>query len=169
MVSRILTEKSALRVLIPAVILALVVSGCASFREWRTARAAAACQVTEPEWLTPPDDSAVLSEPVAAYYYANQDRSILAGAWWWDNEDYPLSTDEQGFKVGWFRPEGADINIEGRRIDGEAPPLIADVPCCYPTRFQSSGLYFPTDGCWEITAAAADAALTFTVWVEPAP
>lgn len=169
MFPRLLPKEPVFRALIPTVILALVFSGCASISEWRTARAAAACQVTEPEWLTPPNDSAVLSEPAAAYYYANEDRSILAGAGWWDNEDYPLRADEQGTKVGWFRPEGEELVIEGRRIDGEAPPLRAHIPCCYPTRFQATGLYFPAEGCWEVTAAAADSELTFTVWVEPAP
>jgi len=169
MVFKSISVSPALRSLMLVILLPFMASGCASFQEWRAARAAAACQVSEPEWLTPPEDSAVQGEPVADYYYANEDGSILAGAWWWDNEDYPLRSDEQGNKVGWFRPEGAELNIEGQRIDGESPPLIADIPCCYPTRFQSSGLYFPSEGCWEITASAAGSELSFTVWVEPAP
>jgi hypothetical protein len=41
------------------------------------------------------------------------------------------------------------------------------IPCCYPTRFQSSGLYFPTEGCWEVTAQAGESELVFVVRVEP--
>jgi len=144
-----------------------IMTGCASIRDWQIQRAARACQATEPEWLTPPEDSAVQGDPAPEYYYANADRSILAGAWWWDNEDTPLQADERGVKVGWFRPEGADLEISGERLDGEAPPLFADLPCCYPTRFQSSGLYFSTEGCWQVSARAADSVLTFTVWVAP--
>lgn len=72
-----------------------------------------------------------------------------------------------GVKVGWFRPEGAELAIAGRRLNGDAPALDAHIPCCYPTHFQSSGLFFPTEGCWEVTARAEDSELSFTVWIEP--
>jgi hypothetical protein len=124
------------------------------------------CPVTEPVWATPPEDDAVQGTPAPGHYYLNQDRSIWASAWWVGGEN-PLRVSEDGVKVGWFRPAGATLDITGRRIDGQAPPLEAHVPCCYPTRFQSTGLYFPTQGCWEITAKAAASVLTFVVWVEP--
>jgi hypothetical protein len=128
---------------------------------------ASACQVTEPTWLKPPEDSAVLNPPEFGYYFVNPDRSIWASAWWAvEAEPYPR-LNKEGEKVGWFRPEGAPLVITGRRIDGEAPPLEAEVPCCYSTRFQASGLYFPTEGCWEITAKASGSELSFVVWVEP--
>jgi hypothetical protein len=59
------------------------------------------------------------------------------------------------------------MEVTGRRLDGETPALEAEFPCCYPTRFQASGLYFPTEGCWEVTAIAEDSVLTFVVKVEP--
>ncbi|MEJ2757961.1 MAG: hypothetical protein P8046_05700 [Anaerolineales bacterium] len=127
-----------------------------------------ACAVTEPTWLTPPEDSAIQGEPAPAHYYTNADGSILAGAWWWDAEDRAIPFDEKGIKVGWFRPAGADLVLTGKRLDSPADKMESEVPCCYPTRFQASGLTFPTPGCWQITAAAADSQLTFTVWVEPA-
>ena len=34
-------------------------------------------------------------------------------------------------------------------------------------RFQATGLIFPTEGCWEVTAKAADSVLSFVVRVEP--
>jgi hypothetical protein len=69
--------------------------------------------------------------------------------------------------VGWFRPAGVDLEVAGRRIDGEAPPLHFHAPCCYPTRFQASGLYFPAAGCWEVNAKAGKSDLSFVVWVNP--
>lgn len=150
-------------------LLIIVLTGCTSIQEWQQERAKDACEVTEPVMLTPPEDAAIPDEPVPAYYVTNADQSIIAGAWWWEQEDYPLTTGERGNKVGWFRPEGAELTITGRRIDGDAPPMVADVPCCYPTRFQSSGLSFPTEGCWEVTAEAGGSELTFTVWVAPGP
>jgi hypothetical protein len=126
-----------------------------------------ACPLTEPVWAKPPDDAAVQGSPGYGYYFVNEDRSIWASAWWTAEEDYPLRLSEEGVKVGWFRPAGATLEITGRRIDGQAPPLEAHVPCCYPTRFQATGLYFPTEGCWQVTAKAAESELVFVVRVEP--
>lgn len=131
-----------------------------------TSSASAACPVTEPTWVLSPEDSAVLNPPAYGYYYVNEDSSIWASAYW-PSEEYPLRAGEDGNKMGWFRPAGAPMEVTGRRLDGEAPALEAEFPCCYPTRFQASGLYFPAEGCWEITAKAADSLLSFVVWVEP--
>jgi len=125
------------------------------------------CPVTEAVWVKPPEDAAVLNEPAYGYYYVNEDSSIWASAWWTENEEYKLRVSDDGIKVGWFRPAGATLMITGRRLDGEAPPLESEASCCYPTRFQASGLYFPTEGCWEVTAKAEDRELSFVVWVEP--
>ena len=129
--------------------------------------AKSACPLTEPVWETPPLDSAVQDEPGYGYYYINEDKSIWASAWWTEGEEYALRVSEEGAKVGWFRPAGAKLVITGKRLDGEAPPLEAHVPSGYPTRFQASGLRFPTEGCWEVSASARDKELTFVVWVEP--
>lgn len=125
-----------------------------------------ACSVSDAEWAKPQDDSAIENPPVYEYFYINEDRSIWASAWWTD-EKYPLKADEEGNKVGWFRPAGAKLEVTGRRLDGDSPPMQAEVPCCYPTRFQVTGLIFPTPGCWEVAAKAADSVLIFTVKVEP--
>lgn len=136
----------------------LLLSGCASKDD---------CPVTEPVWVKPPEDGAILNPPEYGYYFVNEDSSIMASAWWAEPlEDYPLIL-EEGIKVGWFRPEGAELIITGKRLDAESPPLESHVPCCYPTRFQATGLYFPAEGCWEVNAKAADKELTFVVWLEP--
>ena len=125
------------------------------------------CPITEPEWLKPPEDAAVLNEPQFGYYIVNADRSMWASAWWTGQAEFPLRATEDGNKVGWFRPAGATLEITGKRLDAPSPPMEAHVPCCYPTRFQSSGLYFPAEGCWEVTARAAESELIFVVRVEP--
>lgn len=126
-----------------------------------------ACPVTEPVWAKPPDDAAVQNSPEYEYYFVNEDRSIWASAWWAGQAESQLRLSEDGFKVGWFRPEGTDLQIAGQRLDAQAPPLETHIPCCYPTRFQATGLIFPTEGCWEVTAKAADSELSFVVLVEP--
>jgi hypothetical protein len=129
---------------------------------------AAGCQTTAPVWIKPPADAAIPDPAGYDYYFANQDRSILASAWWVGQNTPHLRVNAEGNKIGWFRPAGAALRITGRRLDGAAPPLGAQVPQGYPSRFQATDLYFPTAGCWEVTAKAADSRLVFVVWVEPA-
>ena len=126
-----------------------------------------ACSLTEPTWAKPPEDSAVQNPPAYGYYFINEDSSIWASAWWTKQDENYLRAGEEGIKVGWFRPAGATLEVTGQRLDAQAPPLEFHAPCCYPTRFQASGLGFPTPGCWEVTARAEDRNLSFVVWVEP--
>jgi len=126
------------------------------------------CSISKPAWVKPPDDSAVDGTPEYGYYFVNQDRSIWASAWWAGQlEEYQVYASKEGIKVGWFRPAGATLEITGKRLDEQAPPLDTHVPCCYPTRFQATGLYFPIEGCWEVTAKAAESELSFIIWVKP--
>lgn len=125
------------------------------------------CPVTQPEWIKPPEDSAVMNPPEPGYYYVNADRSIWASAWWTGQPDSALHTGKDGNKLGWFRPAGADLEITGRRLDAQPHALEAYIPSGYPTRFQATGLYFPSAGCWEVTARAAGSLLKFVVEVEP--
>jgi len=127
----------------------------------------AACPVIEPAWVKPPQDEAVQGEPGFGYYFVNEDSSIWASAGWADDEEFELRAGGEGVKVGWFRPAGAVLEVTGQRLDGEAPAMEFHASCCYPTRFQASGLYFPTQGCWELDARAAGSELSFVVWVEP--
>ena len=124
------------------------------------------CPVTEAVWVKPPADPAVQDPPAYGYYFVNEDNSIWASAWWAEAKE-PLRFSKEGIKVGWFRPAGAELAITGQRLDAEAPPLEAEAGNGYPTRFQASSLYFPSEGCWEVTATAEDRELSFVVWVEP--
>ena len=116
--------------------------------------AARDCPITEPDWALPPEDSAVQDAPAHGYYFVNEDRSMWASAWWTKQDENYLRAGEEGIKVGWFRPAGPELEVTGQRLDAQAPPLEFHAPCCYPTRFQASGVGFPTPGCWEVTARA---------------
>jgi hypothetical protein len=71
-----------------------------------------------------------------------------------------------GSKFGWWRSVPGTLQITGRRLDGAAPPLRADVPSGYgEVGFQSSGVHFPTPGCWEVTGTMATTSLTFVALV----
>jgi hypothetical protein len=70
-------------------------------------------------------------------------------------------------KLGWFSAHGAP-RVTGRRADGTGRPLRADVGPLSSTSggpFYPSLLYFPSFGCWRITATAGLAHLSAIVSV----
>ena len=80
--------------------------------------------------------------------------------------DYQREDGSVGMKWPWWRGVKGDLAIEGRRLDGEAPPLRADIPGGYGDKgFQPSGIYFPTEGCWQVTGKAGRAELTFVTLI----
>jgi hypothetical protein len=66
-------------------------------------------------------------------------------------------------KVLWLKPPGSVLRVTGRRLDGDAPPLTAQLPDGYGGDFQASGIGFPTPGCWEVEARAGESSLRFVV------
>jgi hypothetical protein len=76
-------------------------------------------------------------------------------------------------KVGWWRSVSGQLTITGRRLDGDAPALTAEIPAGYgQSQFQVSGVNYPTAGCWQVTGRVGDATLTFVtivLYVDTAP
>lgn len=117
------------------------------------------CPVTPTIVATPPDDPN--ADPFGSGpWFINADRTVWAG---WD----AVRMQEGRNKVLWIRPPGTELVVAGHRLDADAPPLVADVPCCYPTTFQASALIFPSGGCWKVEAAAGANKLTFVTSVRP--
>jgi hypothetical protein len=79
----------------------------------------------------------------------------------------PSEGDTIRTKYPWWRAVTGTLRLEGRRLDGPAPPLTAtEVPDGYGiTGFQASAVSFPTEGCWEVTGRVGDASLTFVTLV----
>jgi hypothetical protein len=71
-------------------------------------------------------------------------------------------------KLGWFSAHGVPA-VSGRRVDGTGRRLRADVgPLSYAPGdgpFYPSLLYFPSFGCWRITATVGGARLNAVVIV----
>lgn len=71
-----------------------------------------------------------------------------------------------GTKFGWWRTVAGKLTITGRRLDAPAPPAGTSVPAGYGLQgFQSSGVYFPAQGCWEVTGSVGGSELTFVTFV----
>ncbi len=71
-----------------------------------------------------------------------------------------------GWKLGWWRFDSGLVAITGRRLDATAPPLRGSAPDGYGfTGFQASGVYFPTEGCWEVSGTVGDSSLSFVTFV----
>ena len=106
-----------------------------------------------------------------AAWYVNADRTIWAGPvpeGEWPSGGTLFSGDGvvKGQKTYWVRAQRKQLTITGRRIDTNGPPVEAHIPCCYPTGFQIVALYFPTQGCWEVSAKAGDSELRFVTEVK---
>ena len=118
----------------------------------------------------PPDSGADRVGP--ANWYVNSDRTIWAGpvpsgGWPAGGTLYSGGRVVNGQKTYWVRPQGTQLAIAGHRIDATAPRLQADIPCCYTTSFQIVALFFPTEGCWEVSATAGERELKFVTQVKP--
>jgi len=125
------------------------------------------CPVTRPVAMDPPEQperNAAVGMARGALgpgdYFRSPDGRIVTHAY----DRYHVG----GTKVLWLKPVGARLEVSGRRLDGPAPPLGADLPAGYPGDYQASGMTFPTAGCWEVTARADGSVLRFVVWVAEA-
>ena len=80
---------------------------------------------------------------------------------------FVLENGALSMKFPWWRLVRGRLTIEGRRLDGPAPPLRARIPDGYgEIGFQATALIFPTPGCWEVTGRIADQSLTFVTLVQ---
>jgi len=116
------------------------------------------CPVTSTIQAEAPREPGV--DPLIGTWYINVDRTI------WAMHVHPWRAGVAD-KVPWIRPAGAQLEITGNLLDGSAPPLKVQIPCCYATAFQATGMEFPTQGCWEVTAKADGKVLRFVTRVVP--
>ena len=115
------------------------------------------CPETTPITITPPDSKYRSPLPRGAYY-ASADEMILVPSEEWG---------QGSRKILWIKPLGSRLTVQGRRLDGEAAPLWADISSGYYGDFQSSIIIIPTAGCWEIEARANASMLRFVLYITP--
>ncbi len=124
------------------------------------------CPVTIPNGSTPPG-----AKP-------SPDRHGNDALWvdvWPNNKilatpKYIRSDGSIDMKFGWYRGVPGKLTVEARRLDAPAPPVQVNIPGGYgDSGFQATGIYFPTEGCWEITGRVGAASLTFVTLVVKVP
>jgi hypothetical protein len=66
-------------------------------------------------------------------------------------------------KLPWWRGVTGVLTIEGRRLNGDGE-FSAHVPDGYgDSGFQATGVYFSSEGCWEVLGHVGSAELKFVV------
>jgi hypothetical protein len=123
--------------------------------------------------VTAPNGIHAGNEPIATTSYGTRHLSTLL---WPDGtvvfkpagSGFRTSDGSLGMKFPWWRGDGVrgHLRIEGRRLDGDAPPLRSEFTDYGDRGFQATYVIFPTPGCWEVTGRAGDASITFVTSVE---
>lgn len=120
-----------------------------------TKEAVAACPVTLPNEATVPDE--------LAYYgnYGNSDLVVTLGRGgkFVVSPNYVAEDGSIGWKFGVYRRTPGKITAAGQRLDAPAPPAQGqyDIEGYGDSGFQSGGIDFPSEGCWEITIQVGEA------------
>lgn len=153
--------------LLVAFLVAVIAVGCTAPEP--TPTAVAACNATLPNGDQPPGE-----EP-ASNFHGNgslftsglaEDGEIVADRRW-IAEDGSI-----GIKFAWWRAPGVgaagDLEITGHEVNTGAV-ITASIPGGYGQAFQASGITFPTEGCYEITATSGGALLTFVTKITKPP
>ena len=117
------------------------------------------CTVSTPTLATPPDSEHRDPLPHGEYFVSADEKLwVRASEWRRGRDKYP-----------WVKPLNSQLVVQGRRLDGDAAPLWADIATRYSDDFQPSLINIPTAGCWEIEARAGTSALRFVLYIAPRP
>lgn len=134
-------------------------------------RRASGCPATQPNRSIPPGQEHNPGAEAADYHGNRQlwtvlaPRGVLTAA-----PDEVRRDGSIGRKFPWWRGVRGDLKITGHRLDAHGASVRAHIPSGYdPTGFQASEIVFPSEGCWEVTATAGDAELTFVTLVVKPP
>ena len=117
-----------------------------------------------------------LPSPLSSTRPGDPDQAAFTDTWYGDDPNglwAGLGRENEGVwttsnRVLWWRLNPIPIEVSGRRLDADAPPLKADLIEGYEGfSHHISSISFPEPGCWEIEASAGDMQLRFVVGVAP--
>jgi hypothetical protein len=133
-----------------------------------TDKASGACPITNANGKSPP------GEKPAETFYGNgklwtvlwPKGKVLAG----EQDVRPDGSIEIKFPW-WAAGVEGGLSIAGRRLDGTAPPVRAQINSGWPETgfsgdaFWASGIIFASEGCWQVTGSVGATRLTFVTLV----
>jgi hypothetical protein len=71
-------------------------------------------------------------------------------------------------KFPWWLTAAGHLSVDGKRLDGSAPPLTAIIAPGYGgVGIQPTRLHFPAPGCWQVTGRVGDTSITFVTLALP--
>jgi len=146
-----------------ALLILWIAAGCESLKPTGTPEAAR-CDATLPNGDAPPGE-----EPGPMWYGNGLLYTVLkANGEILADPRFVAADGSIGMKFPWWRAPGigaaGDLQITGQEVSTGAS-ITASIPDGYGQRFQATGITFPTEGCFEITAQSGDAELTFVTKV----
>jgi len=132
-----------------------------------------ACPVSLPNGKSPPHE--------ADFNLGNEAGTLFTIPW--PGGKLIFSPNGPGFKYAdgslemkwpWYRTVPGEVIITGERLDAGAPPmppitLRGPADGYGETGFHPSGLLFPSEGCWQVTARVGNDSLTFVTLVVKIP
>jgi hypothetical protein len=130
------------------------------------------CQMTKPNGQVPPGGQRNISTPLWNWFGNGDMWTVLPDHGTISRTIVGVGSDASIHqKMMWWRGPKTQgkLSIQGHRLDAPAPPLNADIPDGYVSIFQPSGVFFPTEGCWEVTGTGGPVSLKFIVRVIGVP
>lgn len=117
------------------------------------------CVTTTPVSARAPDDPNVRSNasPVNGWWHMSADKALWVPS-------PPPGEATIGLGRYWVRPAGQGLTVRGRRLDGDAPPvLMEETPAEAQYGFFFGGPSIPTEGCWEFDVTSGTSRVTFVM------
>jgi hypothetical protein len=112
-----------------------------------------ACVTTTPVHARAPDDPN--ASPVTGWWHMSEDKALWVPS-------PPPGESTLGVGRYWVRPAGQGLIVRGRRLDGDAPPVLMEESAADAQYgFFFGGPPTPTEGCWEFEVTSGPSRVTF--------
>jgi beta-lactamase regulating signal transducer with metallopeptidase domain len=113
------------------------------------------CATTTPVHARAPDDPN--ASPVTGWWHMSADKALWVPS-------SPPGEATTGLGRYWLRPAGQGLTVRGRRLDGDAPPVLmveGQGDGYWTNGFFFGGPSIPSEGCWEFEVTSGSSRVRF--------
>jgi hypothetical protein len=111
------------------------------------------CATTTPVHARAPEDPN--ASPVTGWWHMSEDKALWVPS-------PPPGEATLGLGRYWVRPAGQPLTVRGRRLDGDAPPVLMEESAADAQYgFFFGGPTIPTEGCWAFDVTSGPSRVTF--------